>query len=187
MKKIYVDTKEQLDNLFNGSALTSEGLSEESIPDFINWIKERSEMTEETVCIISGKFMNESYELTGTNKYPDDLTIVSVPLDIIKDINALVIDRFSIGARWFDDIVDNNSHREKENKVKYKLTIGKQYLYKVNRKTVSGTKFKGSKAHTKVVTYVGVDGENYLFFTDRDTEIIIHESDLKERIFEMED
>lgn len=74
----------------------------------------------------------------------------------------------------------------KEKNTKYKLTIGKQYLYKVNRKTVSGTKFKGSKAHTEVVIYVGVDGENYLFFTDRDTEIVIHESDLKERIFEME-
>lgn len=68
---------------------------------------------------------------------------------------------------------------------KYKLTINKQYLYKVNRKIVSGTKFKGSKVHTEVVTYVGIDGEDYLFLTDRDTEIVVHESDLKERIFEM--
>ena len=49
MNKIYVKTndnesilnlKEKFDILYNTSAITMEGLSEDSIIDFINWIKE---------------------------------------------------------------------------------------------------------------------------------------------------
>jgi hypothetical protein len=53
--------------------------------------------------------MNEQYGLTGNNAYPKHVNIVSV-IDI--DQMKVAIPRFSIGARWFDDIVDNNAHRE---------------------------------------------------------------------------
>ena len=53
--------------------------------------------------------MNEVYELTGDNAYQDDASIVSV-MDI--DMMKVVLARFEIGARWFDDIVENNRFRE---------------------------------------------------------------------------
>ena len=53
--------------------------------------------------------MNKEYELHLNNAYQDDLTIVSV-MDI--DSLPIIIQRFTIGARWFDDIVDNNRRRE---------------------------------------------------------------------------
>ena len=102
-----VTTKSQLDDLYNNSAFTIEGLTEESIPDMMEWLKENTTFTtnEPIVYITKGKVMNEMYELYGNNAYDDNLTIVSV-----ADINLLsiAIKRFSVGGRWFDDIVDNN-------------------------------------------------------------------------------
>ena len=123
MNKIYVktndnesilDLKEKSDILYNTSAITMEGLSEDSIIDYINWIKEYCTMTSEDVYIISGKTMNEYYNLSGKNAYNDELTIVSIPLNQLNNIDKLAIARFEVGARWFDDIVDNNRNREVE-------------------------------------------------------------------------
>ena len=104
-------TIKELDAL--GSALTLEGLAEESIPDFINWVKEYTPMRNETAYIIKGKTMNDIYRLTGDNAYPDDCTIVSIKLEDMEDSMKVVIPRFQIGARWFDDIVGNNEMRER--------------------------------------------------------------------------
>ena len=107
----YVDTKEQLDKLYNNSAFTIEGLAEQSIKDLMNWLSENTDFTtdEPIVYVIKGKAMNEVYELVGSNAYKDDLTIISViGINQIK----IAIPRFSVGARWFDDIVDNNESRE---------------------------------------------------------------------------
>lgn len=113
MNIINVTTKEQLDALYNQSALTWEGLSsdEENLNAVRNWLEEHKAILgddEPTFHIISGEFMNEQYGLSGTNAYPEDLTIVSV-----TDINqmAITIPRFEVGGRWFDDIVDNNAMR----------------------------------------------------------------------------
>ena len=103
-------TLTELNNL--GSALTIEGLTEESIKDFIDWVKQYTPMINETAYIIKGKTMNEKYGLSGDNSYPDDTNIVSIKLEDMKNPGAVVIPRFSIGARWFDDIVDNNAARE---------------------------------------------------------------------------
>ena len=72
------------------------------------------EFTDEVVYIITGKFMNDSYGLTESNAYPNDLTIQAIPLNIVENAAALVIARFEIGGRWFDDIVANNARREDE-------------------------------------------------------------------------
>lgn len=109
----HVATKAELDNLYNNSALTLEGLAEESIPDFVNWLEENTTFTADNldVYVIEGSVMNDKYSLYGDNAYPNDLTIVSV-IDI--DLMKVAIPRFSIGARWFDDIVDNNKMRQQE-------------------------------------------------------------------------
>ena len=52
--------------------------------------------------------MNAHYHLTGTNAYPDDLNIFA-----IYPFKGLAM---MYGARWFTDIVDNNTRREKSRK-----------------------------------------------------------------------
>lgn len=105
-----VTTKEQLNNLYNNSAFTIEGLAEESIPDLMEWLNENTSFTTNNpiVYVIEGKVMNDMYGLHGNNAYPNDLTIISV-IDI--DLVRIALKRFSVGGRWFDDIVDNNAMR----------------------------------------------------------------------------
>ncbi len=110
IQEVVLTTEDELDDL--GSALTIEGLAEESIPDFFDWIEQYTPVTNKVAYITKGKTMNEVYGLTGTNAYPDDCTIVSVKLEDMENFNAIVMPRFQIGARWFDDIVDNNLRRE---------------------------------------------------------------------------
>ena len=106
-----VTTKQQLDNLYNNSAFTITGLSEESISDMIKWLEENTTFTtdEPIVYITKGKIMNDTYGLTGGNRYPDGLNLVSV-MDV--DLMKIALQRFQVGGRWFDDIVDNDLRRE---------------------------------------------------------------------------
>jgi hypothetical protein len=104
-----VTTKEQLDNLYNHSAFTIEGLAEESIPDMIKWLESNTVFTTDKpiVYVTKGTVMNNEYGLVGNKAYADDLTIVSIfDIDLLK----IAIKRFSVGGRWFDDIVDNNAN-----------------------------------------------------------------------------
>lgn len=105
-----VTTKKQLDNLYNNSAFTIEGLAEESIQDLIEWLGDNTIFTTEEVVVYvtKGDVMNDMYKLRDSNVYPDDLSIVSV-IDI--DLMKVALKRFSVGGRWFDDIVDNNERR----------------------------------------------------------------------------
>lgn len=97
---IKVETKEDLQYLYNHSAMTWEGLRED---DFQLAMKECG--TDDTKGYITkGKVMNEICHLTGDNAYPDDLNIFS-----ILPFKGLAI---MLGARWMDDIVDNNAIRE---------------------------------------------------------------------------
>ena len=107
-----VTTREEIENL--GSALTIEGLAEESIPDLVNWVKEHTPLINEIVYIIKGKTMNDVYHLTENNAYPDDCNIVAIDLNDMKDYVAVVFPRLQIGARWLDDIISNNIRRENE-------------------------------------------------------------------------
>lgn len=102
-----VTTKEQLEKLYNNSAFTIEGLTDESIPDLLNWLNDNTTFTTEnpTVYVTKGYVMNLAYDLTEDKAYNNDLTIVSV-IDI--DLVKVALKRFSVGGRWFDDIVDNN-------------------------------------------------------------------------------
>ena len=105
-----VTTKKQLDNLYNHSAFTIEGLAEESIPDMIKWLEDNTVFTTDNpiVYVTKGKVMNTEYNLDGNKAYMEDLTIVSIfDIDLLK----IAVKRFSVGGRWFDDIVDNNARR----------------------------------------------------------------------------
>ena len=116
MEKVYVETEEQLKELENSSALTFEGTSgtDEGLVRIFDWIKEYTPLKRETAYIINGKTMNRVYGLTGDNAYPDFCNIVSVMLDDMEDFQKIIIPRFRVGGRWFDDIVDNNRRREEE-------------------------------------------------------------------------
>lgn len=113
MNIIIVKNKEQLEELRSDSALTIEGLDEDSIQDFLDWVKKYTQLKKEDVYVTKGKVMNDSYYLTG-NTYPEDVNIVSVMLSDMENPAKIVVPRFGIGGRWMDDIVDNNLRREAE-------------------------------------------------------------------------
>ncbi len=97
-----VKTKEDLKELYDCSAMTWEGLAEESFEEALELCCEDGK--EGTGYVTTGKTMNELCYLTGSNAYPDDLTIFS-----IKNFKGLAI---QFGARWMDDIIENNAYRE---------------------------------------------------------------------------
>ena len=101
---INVNTKEQFDFLYENWAMTWEGLAEESFEEAI----EECGGENAKGYLIKGKDMNAQYHLTGTNAYPDDLNIFA-----IYPFKGLAM---MYGARWFTDIVDNNTRREKSRK-----------------------------------------------------------------------
>lgn len=103
MKIINVETKEQLKELTDAWAMTWEGLSEDSFEEALECCCKEGK--EGTSYVTTGKVMNEICHLTGSNAYPDDLTIFS-----IKDFKGLAI---QFGARWMWDIVANNAQRQK--------------------------------------------------------------------------
>ena len=92
-----------------GSAITWEGLvtDQESLEDMFDWIETHTKVLTKRVYVTSGKLMNELFNLTGEDKYPDDLNIVSVKLQDLEKPEALVTARFAVGGRWMDDIVSN--------------------------------------------------------------------------------
>ena len=101
MKVITVKTIEQLKELYDSSAMTWEGLVESSFEQAL----EVAGQAGAKGFLTKGKVMNELCKLTGSNAYPDDLNIFS-----IKDFKGLAL---QYGARWIDDVIDNNARREK--------------------------------------------------------------------------
>ena len=117
MNKIQVTDRKTLDELYEGSALTIEGLSaeDESLGKLAEWVKNLTAFKREDFYIIEGRTMNREYNLTGTNAYPEtDCTLVCIKLSDLEKPLALTIPRFQVGGRWFDDVVDNNARREAE-------------------------------------------------------------------------
>ena len=115
MKIIKVTEMEQLNELYNDSAFTIEGLKadKENLKALLNWLKERTPLKREVVYTIEGNVMNRKYGLTGNNAYPDEnCTIVCVKLADMENFDGIVLPRFDIGGRWFDDVVNNNRERE---------------------------------------------------------------------------
>lgn len=97
---IEVKTLEQLQDLYACSAMTWEGLREEDFGVALSMCGAEGAKG----YVTTGKVMNKLCHLTGSNAYPDDLTIFS-----IDKFKGLAI---QFGARWMDDIINNNSYRE---------------------------------------------------------------------------
>ena len=100
MEIIKVETKEQLKALNDCSAMTWEGLIEEDFGAALDMCGAEGAKG----YVTTGKVMNEICHLTGTNAYPDDLTIFSI--DKFKGLAIM------FGARWMDDILSSNADRE---------------------------------------------------------------------------
>ena len=107
-------TNKEIETLYKADALTIEGLAYDSIPDLLGWIKQFTTLRAKCVVyLIKGKTLNHFCKNTGTNAYPDDVNIVSVKLSDIVNPMCLALPRFTIGGRWFTDVVDNNRRRER--------------------------------------------------------------------------
>lgn len=123
--KIEVSTKDKLNELYNSSALTFIGISddEKSLNDMVRWLKRKTEISNPLpIHIIKGKVMNEIYKLTGSNAYRNNLTLIAIKTEDIKNIGVMAIARFEVDGKWFDDIVNNNLEKEKI-KVKPKCAL----------------------------------------------------------------
>lgn len=108
-----IKSKKEIDALSNVSALTFIGLdpNNKSLEQAIKWLNNHNALTEENLVfhVISGKLMNKEFGLSGTNRYAEDLSIISITgIDITK----IILARFDVGGRWLDDIIDNNLERE---------------------------------------------------------------------------
>ena len=102
--------KKQIDSLSGNIAF--EGLHCSNDADrkrFTDFVKSKGIKTDNISYItISGKDMNRSYRLTGSNAYQPNFHITvltGIPYDKARSIHP--------NGRWIDDIVSNNLYREK--------------------------------------------------------------------------
>lgn len=112
----FVTDKSMFRELYDDSALTWEGLvtDDENMEAAAEWLEEigAKPVFPLTFYVTFGAMMNDICDLKGDNAYPDQLRIVSVKLEDLGDPRVVVTARFDVGARWFDDIVDNNVRRQ---------------------------------------------------------------------------
>ena len=87
--------------------------TEDDYKSVADWMRENGANPKtKNVYITTGKTMNALEGLTGSNAYPNDLSIVSFKLSEIENWKALVMPRFAVDGRWMDDVVENNRRRE---------------------------------------------------------------------------
>ena len=115
--KIVPADESKIRELENGSAFTWEGLcglerDKEIIVDAFKEADVLADVEAFEFYTWKGELMNRIYSLTGSNAYLADLNFVSIPLSMFKNIGKLALLKLRVGARWLDDIVDNNARRE---------------------------------------------------------------------------
>lgn len=129
IEKIYVEDKEMLDRLYKEWALTIEGMSSCLLPLYMDFLETRTKVYRKRVYIIMGSTMNKIYGLTGRNAYKDDFPLVSISReDVNQDEVGIDVDRSVVGARFFNDIVDNNLRIERGNTKEENLRYAKLLL-----------------------------------------------------------
>lgn len=100
--------QEIFDKLYEGSAMTVQGLKMEELDKYIDLFKKNVGLHDNcTVYHYTGKVYNDYYKLTGKNRYPAKLDNISIMLNGMDNCMGC---RFMI--RWFDDIVSNDIRRE---------------------------------------------------------------------------
>ena len=108
-------TKKDMQELYDGDAWTWEGMTtdDDNLKEIVNWFAEEGcPLKKEEFYVTTGAQMNEFCGgLTGENAYNDDLTILSIKLENITNVQSLFLKKFLVGARWFSDIVENNKNR----------------------------------------------------------------------------
>lgn len=121
IKFIEVDSKNTLNILEADNAFTIEGfmMNDDEYNDMIKWFEQYCKLASLEIYHITGKFMNESYKLTGLNAYQDNLNIIAIMLSDLtfkspEAFGKFCIDRLAVGARWFNDITYNNNLRERK-------------------------------------------------------------------------
>ena len=109
------DNTDKIKELEDSSAFTFEGcsLSESNLTNIVDLFKANTDITLPVNFFTwSGKTMNELYNLHNDNAYPDGLHFVAVDLSNWSSMRNLPGVKIGMGARWLDDIVDNNAYRE---------------------------------------------------------------------------
>ena len=113
--EINEDNVEKLHELVENSAFTWEGMnaSDENLQAIVDDFKENTDIKlPVNFYKWNGELFNEVFGLSDANAYQNDLTFLSVDLDNWSDIGKLPIYKMIVGARWLDDIVDNNAVRQ---------------------------------------------------------------------------
>lgn len=113
MKLVRLGMKEfagKVNDFYNKSMFTFEGLNYDDEPGMQKLeehIRVRGYNKKEFVAYcFTGDMMNEHFGLTDSNAYADDLKFIVIP-DFYDPVYKM-----TIGARWFDDIVSNNTIRQ---------------------------------------------------------------------------
>ena len=106
--KVVDGTDSMLEDAYNGSWFTIEGAGGD-INDWVNGITEELEKlkigTPKEWIVFKGKQISDHWDFV--DRYPDDLTVLCFPLDGLN-AGKLAMYKLQLGARWFDDIVDNS-------------------------------------------------------------------------------
>lgn len=108
-------TPDDIDHLEKGSAFTWEGMltDDANLQSIVEFFKENTPSIKLPVKFYTwtGETMNNLYDLSGDIAYPNNLSFVSIPLDCWSSMGNLPIIKLQVGARWLDDIVDNNARK----------------------------------------------------------------------------
>lgn len=107
--------EEKVKELKNNSAFTWEGMaiSVDNLQAIVDDLKENTKIKLPVIFYTwKGELFNAMYGLTENNAYPDDLNFLSIDLDNWEGIGNLPTYKMQVGARWLDDIVDNNTIRQ---------------------------------------------------------------------------
>ena len=102
-KETSKDMKAKFKEFYDKSIFTWEGMSidDENLKAIVKELK----LKNPTFYTYSGRQMDSVYRLSGDNAYPSDLTFLSIE----NYYDPMM--KMRVGARWFDDIVDNNRRR----------------------------------------------------------------------------
>ena len=113
-KNLMTITNEKLKEAYAGSYYTITGAGgdlQEWKDGYASMMREQGIGTITKWIDFTGKDMNDEFNLTGDNRYPDDLRFLAFPLTGLN-VGKLAIFKLRMRDRWFDDIVDNNARRE---------------------------------------------------------------------------
>lgn len=108
-----VISKKEIEVLRSQNALAIEGLSvdEYSLKDFEEWVGQYTSIKNLVFNIITGRVINNCYNLTGANRYPDYSIIVSISG---IDLPPTTISRFGVKVSELDNIISNMLSRQNQ-------------------------------------------------------------------------